>query len=87
MPRPQVVNEQGKPDDSHPNYLYPEQEDVVVMSVAEEVAALKGTCKRHVARINTRIEVTVRRARDLTTRMNLNEEMTLFLELGHGFAH
>ena len=57
------------------------------MSMAEEVAALKGMCRRHVARIYTEIEVTVRRARDLTTGMNLNKEMTLFLEFGHGSAH
>jgi len=57
------------------------------MSMVEEVAVLKGMCRRHVARINTRIEVTVRRARDRTTGMNLNEEMTLFLELGHGSTH
>jgi hypothetical protein len=67
--------------------IYPDQEDVVVLIMTEEVAALKDMCRRHIARINTRIEVTVRRARDLTTEMNLNEEMTLFLELGHCSAH
>lgn len=82
-----VVDKQGKSYDSHPNYIYPEQEDVVVLSMAEEVATWKGMCRRHIARENTGIEVAVRRARDLTMGKNMNEEMTLFFELGHGSAH
>jgi hypothetical protein len=57
------------------------------LSMVEEVAAWKGMCRRHIARTNTKIEIKVRRTRDLTMGMNLNEEMTLFVEIGHDFAH
>jgi hypothetical protein len=45
--------------------------------MVEEVAALKNTIRRQIAKIHAQAESTARRNRDLPTKTNINEEMRM----------
>lgn len=60
-----------------------EEEDVVVLSTVEEVAAMNSRIRCKVASIYARIGCKDRRNRDFKV-LSLNEEMTLLIGLDHG---